>query len=87
MVDYKADCACLKSEEGSVGLLDLGDSIDASTFEQIREWLSRPCIITTTLTNSVEMDDDEDDREFSRSIVHGFFEQAEQTFIKMDDAL
>lgn len=49
---------------------DLGDSIDAVTFEQI-----------------LEMDDDEDDREFSRSIVFGFFEQAEQTFKKMDDAL
>ncbi|KAK0102459.1 hypothetical protein ONS95_006078 [Cadophora gregata] len=58
------------SEEGSVGLPDLGDSIDALTFEQI-----------------LEMDDDEDDREFSRSIVFSFFEQAEQTFKKMDDAL
>lgn len=59
-----------RSEEGSVGLPDLGDSIDAMTFEQI-----------------LEMDDDEDEREFSRSIVFGFFEQAEQTFKKMDDAL
>jgi len=59
-----------RSEEGSVGLPDLGESIDAMTFEQI-----------------LEMDDDEDDREFSRSIVFGFFEQAEQTFTKMDDAL
>jgi len=59
-----------ESEEGSVSLPDLGDSIDALTFEQI-----------------LEMDDDEDDREFSRSIVFGFFEQAEQTFKKMDDAL
>lgn len=59
-----------KSEEGSIGLPDLGDSIDAVTFEQI-----------------LEMDDDEDDREFSKSIVFGFFEQAEQTFVKMDDAL
>jgi len=59
-----------RSEEGSVGLPDLGDSIDALTFEQI-----------------LEMDDDEDEREFSRSIVFGFFEQAEQTFTKMDDAL
>jgi len=33
------------------------------------------------------MDDDEDEREFSKSIVFGFFEQAEQTFKKMDDAL
>lgn len=58
------------SEEGSVSLPDLGDSIDALTFEQI-----------------LEMDDDGDEREFSRSIVFGFFEQAEQTFTKMDDAL
>lgn len=57
-----------RSESGSVA--DLGDSIDALTFEQI-----------------LEMDDEEDDREFSRSIVFGFFEQAEQTFKKMDDAL
>lgn len=49
---------------------DLGDSIDALTFEQI-----------------LEMDDDEDEREFSKSIVFGFFEQAEQTFEKMDNAL
>ena len=33
------------------------------------------------------MDDDEDDREFSKSIVYGFFEQAETTFVKMDDAM
>lgn len=33
------------------------------------------------------MDDDEDEREFSRSIVYGFFEQAEATFEKMDAAL
>jgi osomolarity two-component system, phosphorelay intermediate protein YPD1 len=33
------------------------------------------------------MDDDEDEREFSRSIVFGFFNQAEETFIKMDEAL
>lgn len=59
-----------RSEEGSVGLPDLGDSIDALTFQQI-----------------LEMDDDEDDRDFSRSIVFGFFEQAEQTFTEMEDAL
>jgi len=33
------------------------------------------------------MDDDEDDREFSKSIVYGFFEQAEATFDKMDKDL
>lgn len=33
------------------------------------------------------MDDDEEDRDFSKSIVYGFFEQAESTFAKMDTAL
>lgn len=59
-----------KSEQGSIGLSDLGECIDVLTFEQI-----------------LEMDDDEEEREFSRSIVFGFFEQAEQTFVKMDDAV
>jgi osomolarity two-component system, phosphorelay intermediate protein YPD1 len=31
--------------------------------------------------------DEEDDREFSRSIVFGFLEQAEQTFDKMEAEL
>ncbi len=60
----------MQSEEGSVGLPDLGDSIDALTFGQI-----------------LEMDDDEDEHEFSKSIVFGFFEQVKETFKKMDDAL
>ncbi|KAF7927074.1 hypothetical protein BELL_0113g00170 [Botrytis elliptica] len=59
-----------RSDDGSVGLPDLGENIDSATFEQI-----------------LEMDDDEEEREFSSSIVFGFFEQAEQTFVKMDDAL
>ncbi|MCJ1241792.1 hypothetical protein MMC14_009798 [Varicellaria rhodocarpa] len=40
-----------------------------------------------TFEQILEMDDDEDEREFSRSIVTGFFEQAEQTFKKMDESL
>jgi hypothetical protein len=31
--------------------------------------------------------DEEDDRDFSKSIVFGFLEQAEQTFGKMDSAM
>jgi hypothetical protein len=31
------------------------------------------------------MDDDEDEREFSRSIVFDFFQQADSTFDKMDE--
>ncbi|EMR66538.1 hypothetical protein MGN70_012404 [Eutypa lata] len=40
-----------------------------------------------TFGQILEMDDSEDDREFSSSIVFGFFEQAEETFSKMDEAL
>ncbi|KAI1460878.1 histidine-phosphotransfer domain, HPT domain-containing protein [Annulohypoxylon moriforme] len=40
-----------------------------------------------TFGQILEMDDSEDDREFSKSIVYGFFEQAEETFEKMDTAL
>lgn len=40
-----------------------------------------------TFSQILEMDDSEDDREFSKSIVFGFFEQAEETFENMDTAL
>ena len=33
------------------------------------------------------MDDEEDDREFSRSIVFGFLDQAETTFNNMEESL
>lgn len=41
----------------------------------------------TTFDQILEMDDDEDDREFSQGIVYGFFDQAENTFQKMEKAL
>ncbi|KAL1997804.1 hypothetical protein VTN02DRAFT_719 [Thermoascus thermophilus] len=40
-----------------------------------------------TFDQILEMDDDEEEREFSRGIVYGFFEQAESTFDKMEKAL
>ncbi|KAI1281812.1 histidine-phosphotransfer domain, HPT domain-containing protein [Xylaria sp. FL0933] len=40
-----------------------------------------------TFSQILEMDDSEEDRDFSKSIVYGFFEQAEETFGKMDSAL
>lgn len=40
-----------------------------------------------TFEQILEMDDDEDEREFSKSIVYGFFEQAEATFDKMETSL
>jgi osomolarity two-component system phosphorelay intermediate protein YPD1 len=46
-----------------------------------------PNIDSATFEQILEMDDDEDDREFSRSIVFGFFDQAEQTFTEMEEAL
>lgn len=60
----------VRSEDGSAGFPEFGDSIDSATFEQI-----------------LEMDDDEEEREFSRSIVYDFFTQAEGTFQKMDSNL
>ena len=33
------------------------------------------------------MDDDEEDRDFSKGIVFGFFDQADATFKSMDKAL
>lgn len=40
-----------------------------------------------TFSQILELDDSEDDREFSKGIVWGFFDQAEETFSHMDDAL
>jgi len=40
-----------------------------------------------TFEQILEMDDDEEEREFSKSIVYDFFEQAESTFEKMENAL
>lgn len=40
-----------------------------------------------TFEQILEMDDDDDEREFSRSIVYGFFEQAEETLVQMEAAL
>uniref|UniRef100_A0A060TFA7 ARAD1D14080p n=1 Tax=Blastobotrys adeninivorans TaxID=409370 RepID=A0A060TFA7_BLAAD len=40
-----------------------------------------------TFQQILEMDDDENDREFSAGIVANYFEQAESTFEEMDNAL
>ena len=40
----------------------------------------------STFEQILEMDDD-DDRDFSKGIVYGFFDQAESTFDKMGKAL
>lgn len=42
---------------------------------------------TATFEQILEMDDDEEEREFSKSIVYGFFEQAEQTFTRLEISL
>jgi len=41
-------------------------------------------IDTSTFEQILEMDDDEEEREFSKSIVFDFFQQAEGTFDKME---
>jgi len=40
-----------------------------------------------TFEQILEMDDDEEEREFSKSLVYDFFTQAETTFVKMDTNL
>lgn len=40
-----------------------------------------------TFEQILEMDEDEDERDFSKGIVFGFFDQADETFQKMDVAL
>lgn len=40
-----------------------------------------------TFSQILEMDEDETERDFSKPLVLGFFEQAEETFEKMDAAL
>lgn len=49
--------------------INLGDSIDMPTFNQILEM------------------DEPGDREFSSSIVFGFFDQVDETFASMDKAV
>jgi osomolarity two-component system, phosphorelay intermediate protein YPD1 len=41
----------------------------------------------TIFEQILEMDDDEAERDFSKSIVYDFFDQAKSTFDKMDDNL
>jgi osomolarity two-component system phosphorelay intermediate protein YPD1 len=40
-----------------------------------------------TFDQILEMDDEEEEREFSKSLVYDFFTQAETTFVKMDTNL
>jgi osomolarity two-component system phosphorelay intermediate protein YPD1 len=44
-------------------------------------------IDASTFEQILEMDEDEDEREFSKSIVYDFFTQAESTFVKMDTSV
>jgi hypothetical protein len=58
----------------------------ALTVAQFAELEASGLIDTLTFQQILEMDDDDDDV-FSRQIVNEFFEQAEQTFEKMDQHL
>jgi len=58
-----------------------------STEERLSELESSGMIEMPTFQQILEMDDDEEERDFSKSIVYDFFEQAESTFEKMEAAL
>ncbi|KAL7267018.1 Phosphorelay intermediate protein [Rhizina undulata] len=47
----------------------------------------RDIIDSPTFEQILEMDDDEEERDFSRAIVFGFFEQAETTFGQMESMI
>ncbi|PVI07142.1 histidine-phosphotransfer domain, HPT domain-containing protein [Periconia macrospinosa] len=48
---------------------------------------AKDSIDALTFEQILEMDDDEDERDFSKSIVYDFFSQAESTFGKMETSL
>ena len=48
---------------------------------------AKDSIDALTFEQILEMDDDEEERDFSKSIVYDFFTQADGTFQKMDKAL
>jgi len=58
-----------------------------TTEDRLAELQSEGLVEIDTFQQILEMDDDEDDRDFSKSIVYDFFDQATQTFDKMDAAL
>ena len=49
--------------------------------------IPKDIIDVDTFEQILEMDDDEEEREFSRAIVEEFFTQAEDTFKEMDKKL
>jgi len=58
-----------------------------SAEERLSDLENSGMIEVPTFHQILEMDDDEEEREFSRSIVFDFFDQAENTFTKMESAL
>jgi len=58
-----------------------------SSEERLADLKSTGMIEMPTFEQILEMDDEEEERDFSKSIVYDFFDQAEATFEKMDAAL
>jgi len=58
------------------------DSHESSTVSDLGDTIDM-----NTFSQILEMDDSEDDRDFSHTIVFEFFDQAEETFERMDAAL
>lgn len=77
-----------QSDDGSTP--DFGDLVDMSTFEQVSAFpilYLEASAFANLFSQILEMDDDEEEREFSKSIVYDFFTQAEGTFTKMHSNL
>jgi len=81
-----ADKSPLSSPQASASALASGSGAAASSLDPAGS-ISPSIIDVDIFSQLLEMDDDEEDREFSREIVWNYFEQAEVTFAKMDAAL
>lgn len=66
---------------------DLGKDDDRDTGDIMEIPGAKDKIDPATFEQILEMDDDEEERDFSKSIVYDFFSQAESTFDKMDVSL
>lgn len=74
--------ASAHSAKDDAGDRENGDEDDIMSIPGAKDSIDQ-----ATFEQILEMDDDEVERDFSKSIVYDFFSQAESTFVKMDSSL
>lgn len=63
-----------------------GDNVNLQDHVEDLTTIPEDVVDRSTFDQILEMDDD-DEREFSRAIVFGFFDQAEETFRQMEESV